>query len=381
MSEAAPKRVTRLSCARRQRQQNIDSAPVPPPPAAAARRDGSSVSESDTGSFQSPRKRSAANVSTAKRKKVRGNESSAPVSVEDDKNIHRYPLRSRSTRADNSSGPRNTKFRSGLKRSGSSESDLPLPKAVTPASAIPSRRTLNFDGDSGILPLFAPGIAKCSCPKHCNVRELTGFEYLRHYGEGHLDHLKEVESKEFCGALMPSVNLSTHREGSRHESSTLSSPASCKSSDSDSDRENSPCSTQTSLNTPSADEGPRTPRPDSVISTRARARLGNKDMRFLEQPQRELQRQPFITERMRSILVSWLAEVSIEYNCSTAAYHLAVSLLDQVLDGGPTPTERLTWTGWEEMDEEDYDDEDGEGCNYPKKWFVVHRKDFQTLGW
>jgi hypothetical protein len=102
-------------------------------------------------------------------------------------------------------------------------------------------------------------------------------------------------------------------------------------------------------------------------------------MRFLEEPGDKLHRQPYVTQRMRTVLVSWLVEVAIEYNCSTAAYHLAVTLLDQVLDSGPTLEERESWSPdwYDHESDEDSDDEP----DWPKHWFIVTRTEFQALGW
>jgi len=71
---------------------------------------------------------------------------------------------------------------------------------------------------------------------------------------------------------------------------------------------------------------------------------------------------------MRAVLVSWLVEVSIEYNVSTAAYHLAISLVDHVLSCGPHLLEQ------ELADMEDDPD-------WISHRFVVNRDDLQALGW
>ena len=105
-------------------------------------------------------------------------------------------------------------------------------------------------------------------------------------------------------------------------------------------------------------------------------------MRFLEEPTELLERQPYVTQRMRAVLVSWLVEVSIEYNVSTAAYHLAISLLDHVLDCGPTLRERESWSGWDDIEGDRLSDmDDDDEPDWPSHWFVVLRNDFQALGW
>ena len=117
-----------------------------------------------------------------------------------------------------------------------------------------------------------------------------------------------------------------------------------------------------------------TPRPRTVISARPRLEDGDTSMRFLGEPTYNLDRQPFITQRMRSVLVSWLVEVAVEYNCSMSAYHLAISLLDEMLSRGPSRSELFKW----ERENADFDledvDFDNEGyLEVPEHWFVVNR--------
>lgn len=69
--------------------------------------------------------------------------------------------------------------------------------------------------------------------------------------------------------------------------------------------------------------------------------------------------QPLLTGRMRGTLVNWMVEVCQEYELSEDAYHLAVSLVDQVLKVGPTE---------DEMDRDE-------------PYLLVKRQEFQTLGW
>jgi len=78
-------------------------------------------------------------------------------------------------------------------------------------------------------------------------------------------------------------------------------------------------------------------------------------------------RQPYLSPKMRSILIHWLVEVGQEYKVSDAAFHLSVSLLDHLLLKGPTK---------EELDERDENDD---ARDIP--WFLVNRSDFQAVGW
>ena len=358
--------------------------------AAAAARRGTAAVASDTDSsatFQSPRKR-IARTSTTERKKprtIRTYESStvrAPVTADaeqEDPGLHRYPLRSRS--ATRTSQP-NTTGMSSYNRSGSEESIASLPlQAVTPASVAPRPRHLTF-GDDGAVPpcLFSAGSATCRCPKHNTFRDQLGFDYLNKYGEDFLQHIKERESREHKNARRLTNSSSTQSQGSLHDSSTISSPAPSKGSsikdDDDSDAQ-SPASTAP----PSTELDPRTPRPETVIDTKARIRHGDTAMRFLEEPSELLERQPFVTQRMRSVLVSWLVEVAIEYNVSTAAYHLAISILDHVLDLGPTEAELNAWPPWLNLDGSATFESDDEEEEWPYGWFVIQRCEFQALGW
>lgn len=311
-------------------------------------------------------------ASAVGRKKARATDKPSSTTV--DATAHRYPLRSRSTRS-TVAKPANQNMTEPLERSNVSSSWPTLPQAVTPASAAPRPRQLQFeDNESSAVPsLFAEGRPTCRCPRLCNFQTLTGFEYLKHYGEDVLQYLDEKESTEHR-RLPLSCHSSTHQQGSRHDSSTLSSPSSSKPGRKDDEKEIGCAPSPSSSDSGSTVSGPVTPRPDSVIGTKARIRNGDKNMRFLEEPAEKLERQPHINQRMRAVLVSWLIEVSIEYNCSMAAYHLAISLLDKVLDCGPTSGERISWLSYDS-------DSDDEEPDWPEKWFVVSRSEFQALGW
>eukprot|EP00977_Amphora_coffeiformis_P000316 scaffold84_cov163-Amphora_coffeaeformis.AAC.10 len=371
-------RSSRSNQGRRQRQPRRAAAA-----ASSSSREAATTTTSDVDDLppsQSLRKRSAV-VSADRRKKSRSEvkpESSiattgAPTTSAAERD--RYPLRSRAPKSTSTAATGVATKRGGHGRSssvGSGNSVLRLPpQAITPASEAPPRH-INFGGDENVPSLFGSGPPTCRCPKHCSHREITAFEYLKHYGEDVFRDIKEREAREY--AALPS--LSTRRQGSHHESSTISSPASAK--DEDEIAPNSPSST----NSVSTSSSPATPRPESVIGTRQRARLGDKTMRFLEEPTELLDRQPHVTQRMRAVLVSWLVEVSIEYNVSTAAYHLAISLLDHVLSCGPTLREQQDWGEIEgdRYSDDDDDDDDDDEPNWPSHRFVVRRDDFQALG-
>lgn len=311
-------------------------------------------------SFQSPRKRTTA-ARTCSRKKAR---SEAAVPVTAPAPASRYPLRSRST---GDSKPAAKDTATGI---DTAVANVPSQAIVTPASPTAPHgirpRQFHF-GTEQMPALYGKGVATCSCAKHANARELVAFEHLKCYGEEFFQHLKERETREYSTYAL--ATSSTRPQGRRHDSSTVSSHAS--STNAAKAATDSPESTAAESDI----SAPATPRPGAVISTKAR-RQGAKHMRCLEEPSDKLERQPYVTQRMRTVLVSWLVEVAIEYNCSTAAYHLAITLLDQILDCGPTLQERESWSGWNDL-EYDSDDEP----DWPKHWFVVTRNEFQGLGW
>lgn len=95
--------------------------------------------------------------------------------------------------------------------------------------------------------------------------------------------------------------------------------------------------------------------------------------------------QPSITGKMRAILVNWLVEVAAEYKVSVDAYHLAVTLLDIVLQNGPTQIQ-LDQISDNETSDDDEQHPQGPSQNAQQpqhhhwKRFYVHRSDFQALG-
>jgi hypothetical protein len=109
---------------------------------------------------------------------------------------------------------------------------------------------------------------------------------------------------------------------------------------------------------------PGTPRPGDVLQYRPRA------IDLVSAPfdtTRHLPRQPGITARMRSILVSWLIEMGQEYGVSERAFHLAVTILDAVLSQGPSEEEFILHLN--------------EGTLHQQPYFVARNSEFQALGW
>jgi hypothetical protein len=78
-------------------------------------------------------------------------------------------------------------------------------------------------------------------------------------------------------------------------------------------------------------------------------------------------RQPYLSPKMREVLIHWLVEVGQEYKVSETAFHLSVSILDHLLLKGPTQ---------DELDSCDDKDED-----VGDRWFLVLRSEFQAVGW
>jgi Cyclin, N-terminal domain len=77
-----------------------------------------------------------------------------------------------------------------------------------------------------------------------------------------------------------------------------------------------------------------------------------------------LPHQPELTVQMRRVLVQWMSEVVKEFKLSEATYHLAVTLLDQLLFRGPGGLEPPLTA-------------DRSAANT----FSVQRNEFQALGW
>lgn len=74
--------------------------------------------------------------------------------------------------------------------------------------------------------------------------------------------------------------------------------------------------------------------------------------------------QPELTVQMRRVLVQWMSEVVKEFKLSEATYHLAVTLIDQLLARGPGGSDPALAT------------ERSSGCT-----FSIHRNEFQAFGW
>lgn len=45
-----------------------------------------------------------------------------------------------------------------------------------------------------------------------------------------------------------------------------------------------------------------------------------------------MEHQPYITERMRSILIDWIIEVHLQFNLKTESLFLSINLIDRYLE-------------------------------------------------
>lgn len=84
--------------------------------------------------------------------------------------------------------------------------------------------------------------------------------------------------------------------------------------------------------------------------------------------------QPLLNIKMRHVLVAWLAEVTVEFKLSQAAYHLSISMLDVLLSMGPSLEEykqnlRDVTSGVVSDDESE------------SRFFVIKPRNFQAIGW
>ena len=222
--------------------------------------------------------------------------------------------------------------------------------AVTPMTMTEKdKSTFQYSGADSIFPLPGPhqpipeaiplpaGVANiyprdddkvCTCDEnHCSSRSLS-HSYLRHYGEQYSQFLREWEQGYF-------VNPGT--SGYSSASSSSASPLSSQ-EDERLSHEGTPPRRVNYVNRSIA--GSEQPSMESSISS---------------QP---LLHQPYLTEKMREVLVDWMIELSVEYHLSTKTLHLTIALLNRTLERG----------------EDDYDTSGEEP-------FVVGRDMFQCLGW
>jgi hypothetical protein len=120
--------------------------------------------------------------------------------------------------------------------------------------------------------------------------------------------------------------------------------------------------TDTCLPTPSTTNERIT---DSVTAYWAPRHYGTAEGKFLENWCDHLPKQPWVTTRMRAILVSWLVEVTVQLETSDQAFHVAITILDRVLSSGVTKEQYKV------------DPQHDQDANF----FCLKINELQALGW
>jgi hypothetical protein len=260
-------------------------------------------------------------------------------------------------------------------RSSTQQKQAEPAAAVTPATVT---RHLNFDEASSTTTVSSKGSFSDHWPKgvvdiysrahkagecHCIATgqwedDVVGvWQHVAHYGPEVSDELRSREQREMD-------EFEALRESYTYESSASST------STEDEDDESSQSSK------------PATPEPGTPVRLAVRERHYDDDedsesrLHSMGESEAPLPKQPHVTPRMRSILVSWLFEMGFEYSVSEAAIHLAVTLLDNLLWKGPTE-EQLNASDGHEHDISYPDSEDEE----EPSWFLIRRSNFQAVGW
>lgn len=256
------------------------------------------------------------------------------------------------------------------------------PPADADAAAVPV-------GVVNIYPRPEPSSARrqsCSCPANRCVAVDTslGFSHVAHYGEEHGEVLREAEARQVdkIHRLLP---------GYSPDSSPADDTNSDFGSDDDEDDDDDAFSVDGEEEGAGGRRGAASRAARSIGSAQSNRRLNLQEtfgaaavaggggglggaivrerphLAARNEAGEAMVRQPYLSPKMRSILIHWLVEVGQEYKLSDAAFHLSVSLLDHLLLKGPTQAE---------LDEHDDNDD---GRELP--WFLVQRSDFQAVGW
>jgi Cyclin, N-terminal domain len=270
---------------------------------------------------------------------------------------------------------------------------------VTPAGVV---RQINFDPltrnsclynqrsclPRGVVDIFSKTAhisngLRCRCPMHlCQSPSMhepaldLGTCYMNDYGMELDSLLREQESKEQI-ELLPLLSMK------QKSLSSLSSTTSSSSESIDTLRtdDDSNGDEESAIWSDDDDSTPSTPRPGTVLKYSLKGLTPSSSMPLVPSisDTEPIHRQPFITPKMRNILVNWLSEVALEYRVSDEALHLSISILDAVLSKGPRSTSNPHHTEYEIIDNHSESDSDKE--NNEPSYFIVHRKDFQALGW
>jgi hypothetical protein len=176
----------------------------------------------------------------------------------------------------------------------------------------------------------------CSCSQDDCSSNATTTSYILSYGKDYFQYLKEREQPTIIPPSSPSIGFS--------------SPHPSKSSESSFSPEETPEHKRDWIFfNPLAIQA--TPEPQEITE--------------------KLPLQPDLTPKMRSILVDWIIELSEHFEFGPSTLHLAVTLVDKVLECGPI-------LGDDSDDDDDTvsDDEDESKTNC----FLISRERFQLLG-
>jgi len=183
-------------------------------------------------------------------------------------------------------------------------------------------------------------------------------QHISHYGAEYAEILRAKEDAQMAAlqALLPTESANEQNQAEEAMDDEASSPG-------------TPC--------------PGTVlqyRPSAVTAAKRDSKAGPSEKT------QKLPQQPYLSPKMRTILINWLVEVSQEYKLSEDAYHLAVTLLDWILTRGPTASQLLDLDveSDDEAHDDDYDIDASAVMRAHKpdrKPFVVLRNEFQALGW
>jgi hypothetical protein len=198
----------------------------------------------------------------------------------------------------------------------------------------------------GVVNIFStrPAVKSCTCLHDVSFQQNSSlaFSHICNYGKEYGDILREKEDREMSElyAVLPIQSENRLADDDSDDSDDESRPG--------------------------------TPRPGTVLKYRPRALSMKQSRSGPSEKIEKLPRQPFLSPKMRSILVNWLVEVAQEYKVSADGYHLAITLLDLILSRGPS-AQQLVLLDIDDSDDEDEDED--------MQKFLVLRHEFQALGW
>jgi hypothetical protein len=227
------------------------------------------------------------------------------------------------------------------------------------ASSGESSCKLNTPGDgaatelpTGVINIFPSknDKSRCCCPTQPQRAALAPSDlaqiFVSQYGAENLAYLQDKEGREY-----PSKSPTTNRVPNISSApSMLASPAHSPKED--------------VIDSKLAGYG--TPLFVGVTNAKFLPPFGGEEnAEFLEKMLDYLPKQPWVTARMRAILVSWLVEVTADLDISEEAFHVAISILDKVLRSGATKELYRANPGYD----------------WDANFFCVRVSELQALGW